>query len=119
MSKDKDETWIKKNIFSIISLIVMLCGLIASIAVERYQLQEARNDIAKLEKDVKELKGFGNVSDMRKVIDDKIFAMKTDLYKEVEKLEVLFMEKFRNSERREQEFRQDLKEIQRALRRIR
>ena len=114
----KKEPWWKSNIFSLISLALVVAGGISAGAVMRFQLQQAIKDIEVLQKDIKEMQALGNVKSITKHIDDQVFKMKTSLYKEIEKIEILFKEKFRNSERREQEFRQDIKELQKSIYRI-
>jgi len=114
----KKEPWWKANIFSIISLIIVVAGGFAYGVRMTYKMEQSFKDVEQLKKDIVSIKSLGTVKDMQKHINDEIFKIKTSLYKEIEKIEILFKEKFRNSEKREQEFRQDIKELQRSLYRI-
>ena len=114
----KKEPWWKANIFSLISLVVMVGGGFAYGVRMTYKMEQAIKDVDKLKTELNAIKSLGTVKDMRKHINDEIFKMKTSLYSEIKQIEILFQEKFRNSEKREKEFREDLKDIRRSLYRI-
>jgi hypothetical protein len=113
--KDNITSWIKSNIFSLITLTGTVISLISAGAVMKFQFKQSLTDIDQLKKDMKEVQAIGKIEDLRKIIDDKVFIMKTEVYKEVEKMDVLFTEKLRNSERREQEIKQDIKDLREML----